>query len=269
MSQALVKKERFGQVIAAQFKQITSVLPATMDQARFCRLSLGLLDKVPKLLQCSPQSFGLAVMALAELGLEPILGQAYVIPYGQQATVQIGYQGMIDLALRSSRVFNIYADVVREGDEFIVTYGTNRSIHHLKIGERDAPLTHAYAVADIGHGRETFEVLHRDDILKRRSVSKTANFNDSPWNEWEEEMWKKTAVRYLYKYLPKSAQMSAAVELDNTSDMGRQAQPAGLKDLDLSGFNESAPWDEAAPEPEPEPKVTKANKGKDKDGGLV
>jgi recombinational DNA repair protein RecT len=58
-------------------------------------------------------------------------------------------------------------------------------------------------------------------------------------------MQKKTAVRALWKMLPKSTQMLAAIELDNSAELGSQVIPV-TAGLDLSEFGDAAPWD--APE---------------------
>ncbi len=216
----------FEGAIAARQRDIKSLLPANMDPAKYCRMAVGLVERNDKLRECSPRSFALAVMACAELGLEPSLGQVYVIPYKETATLQIGYQGMIQIAMNSGLVLSIWADVVREGDIFEETHGTHRGFTHQKTGDKDGKITHAYACAVLrGTTERSFVVLDREDIEKRKAVSKTAGFKDGPWTAWPVEMCKKTAVRALYKMLPKSTAMMAAGRFDDEGAMGKQAQP--------------------------------------------
>lgn len=56
------------------------------------------------------------MMQAAQLGVEPNtpIGQAYLIPYGNQVQFQLGYKGLIDLAYRSGEVQSIQAHEVHE-----------------------------------------------------------------------------------------------------------------------------------------------------------
>jgi len=227
---------QYQDALATRMPQIRSLLPERMDAKRFCRLAMMMVERVPKLQNCTTSSFVLAVMGIAELGLEPTLGMVYVVPYGTKATLQIGYQGMIQLARNSGDVVDIYAETVREGDEFTVLYGTAREISHFKTGPKDAPFTHVYAVAKLRHGDPAFIVLDREDVIKRRAVSKTGGSSDSPWTQWEEEMWKKTAIRSLFKTLPKSTEMQRAAVIDDDGAMGMQTQT-------LEAVPVAKPWD--------------------------
>jgi recombination protein RecT len=268
---------RFGTVLQMHYKQLCSILPEGMDPARFTRTALNLIqkDRTGKLAQCTPSSFALSVMAAAELGLELLLGMAYIIPYRNkkkqnvmEANFQIGYQGMIELARRSGRVHDIWAEVVREGDEFDVLHGTTKTIRHVKTAPEEAPLSHVYACAVLaGSPVITSVVLTRRDVERRKAVSKTATYEDSFWTSWEEEMWKKTAIRALYKLLPKSTKMILAETADNQLEDGEQVRP---QTIDLEGFAASMPapepWDTAPPDPAKVAEEKAAPKGK---GGLV
>ena len=56
--------------------------------------------------------------ATLDLPIEPSLGFAYVIPYGREAQFQIGYKGLIQLAIRSGQVTKLNAGPVYE-NQFI------------------------------------------------------------------------------------------------------------------------------------------------------
>ena len=233
---------QFQGALVQRLPQIEAVLPANMGGKRFCRIATGLVERNPALQNTTPASFALAVLGIAELGLEPTLGMVYVIPYKTTATLQIGYQGMIQLARNSGDVLDIYAEVVREGDEFDVTYGTQRSLTHRKTAPKDAPFTHVYAVAKLRGTDPAFVVLDREDVKKRQKVSKTGGSPSSPWAQWPEEMWRKTTVRALFKMLPKSTEMNRAAIMDDDGAMGRQTQV-----IDVEAKPAPKPWD--GPEP--------------------
>jgi recombination protein RecT len=222
------------QEVLVQYKLlIQAVLKEPSEAGRFCLLAENMLRKNPKLLECNPRSFALAILQMAEFQLEPVMGHCYPVPYKQNVTMQLGYQGMIQLARNSGRIVNIWAEVVREGDDFEYTLGTDRKITHVRKSALGAKLLHAYACATYVNGGLDCVVLSADEVEARRKVSKSASFGDSPWKNWPEEMWKKTAVRALYKYLPKSVQMQLAVNLDDAATLGRPAHPMTAPAADL------------------------------------
>lgn len=60
-------------------------------------------------------SAGLTASSL-NLPLSPTLGFAYVIPYGSKAQFQIGWKGLVQLAIRTGQYQGLGCDVVREGE---------------------------------------------------------------------------------------------------------------------------------------------------------
>ena len=89
------------QVLSDQFKkQLALAVPKHLSPDRMARIAATELRKTPALLNTTPASFLGAVMQSAQLGLEPgsALGQAYLVPYGNQCQLILGYRGMIDLA---------------------------------------------------------------------------------------------------------------------------------------------------------------------------
>ena len=64
--------------------------------------------------KCSPDSvWGAAIKAASlKLPIEPSLGYAYVVPYKQEAQFQLGYKGLIQLAIRTGLYKKIHATSV-------------------------------------------------------------------------------------------------------------------------------------------------------------
>mgnify|MGYP000869107061 FL=1 len=50
--------------------------------------------------------------AVLNLPIEPSLGFAYIVPYKGQAQFQIGYKGLIQLAIRSGQIKNINSGII-------------------------------------------------------------------------------------------------------------------------------------------------------------
>lgn len=213
-------------LLAKMGPEIAKALPKHVSADRMSRIALTALRTNPKLAECSPASFLGAVISAAQLGLEvnTPLGHAYLIPYKRECTLQLGYQGMMELARRSGMVIAIYAYDVREGDTFSYKLGLNPDITHIPSDDaarEDRPITHVYAVAKLKGGEPVFTVLTRAQVEKYRKRSRAAN--DGPWVTDYVAMALKTVIRRLYTWIPKSAEMAMGAALDEAPEHGNQA----------------------------------------------
>jgi recombination protein RecT len=222
------KPKNKGQELALMLEKmapsLARALPKHVSAERMGRIALTALRANPKLANCTPGSFLGAVLSAAQLGLEvnTPLGHAYLIPYKDECTLQIGYQGMMDLARRSGSITAIYAYAVYEGDTFSYSLGLNPTLNHVpsEAPDREAkPLTHVYAVAKLRDGEPVFTVLPKSKVELYRNRSKAAN--DGPWVTDYAAMAMKTAIRRLFTWLPKSAEMSFAQVIDETAESNR------------------------------------------------
>lgn len=215
-------------LLTNNFKAIKSCLPKHLTPERMCRIAVESLQRNPDVLKCTPESLVRCVVEASSLGLEiDSRGLAYIVPYGnknqggrQNATLIIGYKGLMDLAYRSGRVANIYAETVCENDEFEFELGLNPTLRHVPNLEDRGKLAAVYAVARMKDADAVFVVLGKQDVEKVRRASKTGG--SGPWTQWAEEMWKKTAIRRLCKYLPLSPEIARAIAVDEASDAGVQ-----------------------------------------------
>jgi len=208
--------------------EIAKALPKHLDPERMARIALTALRTTPKLNECTLPSFLGSVLTLAQLGLEPNTpnGHAYLIPRKIKGTMtcttMLGYEGLLDLVYRGGKVALVYAHVVHDGDIFDYDLGLERALIHKPTAPEDNELTHVYAVAELKSGHKAFVVLTRDQVLKRKLSAQGAGSASSPWNSHPEEMWKKSAVRALTKYLPRSADMSQAAAFDEAPEYGKK-----------------------------------------------
>ena len=206
---------------------IAVALPKHLTADRMTRIVLTAIRKNPDLARCSQASLASEIMNLSQLGLEPNtpLQHAWLIPRnmkgsGMTCTTIIGYQGYIELAYRSGRVKSIYAHAVHEGDEFDYELGLNKRMHHKPTSAAGAKCTHAYCVAHLDGSDPLFVVLRRSDIEARRA----RGAGGPAWGSDFDAMAMKSAVRALWPFLPKSAEMALATEVD--SDEPRFDAPA-------------------------------------------
>lgn len=91
---------------------------------------LSLVKSTPQLQNCDPKTTISAAMTAATLKLpiNPNLGFAYIVPYKTDATFQIGYKGIIQLAMRTGQYKTINASVVHEGEVEDVDFITGEII---------------------------------------------------------------------------------------------------------------------------------------------
>lgn len=215
------------QVLSDQFKkQLALAVPKHLNADRMARIAATEVRKNKALLNTEPTSFLGSVMQAAQLGLEPgsALGQAYLVPYGNQCQLIIGYKGMIDLARRSGQVLSLNAYAVREGDDFNFQLGLKPDIHHVPRLEADRikkPITYVYAVATLKGGGYQFEVMSRAEVEAVRAKAKSKNI----WNSYFEEMAKKTVIRRLFKYLPVSIEALEITNADAKREAGEKVEP--------------------------------------------
>ena len=210
---------------AEKKNEIARALPRHISSDNFIRTALTTVQKTPALLQCSAASIYSALLEAASLGLQVDgqLGHAYLVPFGDKATMIVGYKGMITMAARSSRPCMIEARAVYEADEFDYGYGLDSWLKHKPVRVsptemREAKetgvdprgeLVAAYAVARYaGGGGTQFHVCEADEIeeAKNRSRAKTG-----PWITDYAPMAMKTAVRRLAKFLALSTEDMAAI----------------------------------------------------------
>lgn len=180
-----------------------------------------------------PESVVAAMMACVHLDLMPNTPQqyAYLIPYnsknGVEIQFQLGYKGLLELAHRTGMVKAIYAELVFEGDEFDVEFGTERRITHkpnLSVDRTDGKLvTNAYMVAVLENGERVFEVMTREQLDKIKDSAK-ASSTDAPWSKWETEMMRKSVVKRGTKLLPSSGKdnrLQFAATIDSWGEAGK------------------------------------------------
>lgn len=234
---------------------LRDALPKNLTAERLLRVVFSQALKNPRILDCSRESILQCVMQCAQLGLEPILGRAYLVPYNiskqvggrwvkvMECQMQPGYVGLIDLARRSGKVKSVFSAVVFENDEFLYRLGSDRRLEHRPIlrGPAGEPYG-AYAYWEMTDGGIHFDFMKIDDIYKRRAKSQAYQYaianptnksaQDCPWIQWPDEMMKKTVVKYTAKMVPASIEFLEVVRMDDATEMGGQYVSPFTESLD-------------------------------------
>jgi recombination protein RecT len=206
--------------------QYQAAMPRGAEAAQLVRDALTAVRMTPKLAECEPASVLGSLMTCAQLGLRPgVLGHAWLLPFwdgktrGNKAQLVIGYQGMIELAMRSGKISSLIARTVYSNDTFDVDYGLADSLVHKPnlFGERGTP-TAFYAVAKFTSGGHAFIVMTVPEMIEYREKNAKARTREGkifgPWVDNFEGMAHKTCIRQLAKYMPKSTELAIAIAAD-------------------------------------------------------
>lgn len=240
----------FADLMKARQSAMAAVAANHLDPERVTRIVLGCVAKTPKLQDCTVQSIVRSVMQSVELGLEPgsALGQAYLVPFGNECTLIIGYRGLLDLMRRTGDVASVTAQAVYDGDEIEVEFGLEEKLRHVPIGEPEPDkLKGAYAVVRFRDGSHQMGYMTRKQIESIRKRSRAGN--SGPWVTDYAEMARKTVLRNVAKWCPMSSEMAKAQAVDVAADTG---DTSGLVEFELP----DAQTIEGDSEPVAEPETT-------------
>lgn len=190
-------------------KQLATALPSYFTPEQFATIVRTSINRNPKLLECTPESFMVALLTAAQMGIAPDGRHGHLIPRwnGQhkcmQVTFQDDYKGLISLVRRATNTADVYAELVCEHDTFELKKGLHRDlVHDIDIRRPRGEIIGAYAVISYKDAQSpSFEFMSREEIerVRERSESWKRDQNRSPWSTDEGEMFKKTVLRRLFK----------------------------------------------------------------------
>lgn len=215
--------------------EISKALPKHLTGERFGRLAMTAIRQTPKLTQCNPASFFGAVLTAAALGLEPnVNGEAYLVPYGKECQLIVGYQGLVKLWWNHPQAKRLSSDVVYSNDNFRYSQGTTQYLEHEPAkGDRGQPVG-VYAIAELSSGAMSFEYLTLDQVAALRGHSRKPDVRDP-------QMWwaRKTAIKQVLKLMPKAVELMDALAVDERPGSMKMAQ--ALRDGDVIPQTEPLP----------------------------
>ena len=165
--------------------------------------------------KAEPQSImnAAVIAATLDLPINPNLGFAYIIPYGNQASFQIGYKGMTQLAMRSGQYKTINVTEVYEGE----IKSENRFTGEYTFGERKSDKIVGYmAYLSLTNGFEKYMYMSREECEKHgKKFSQTYKRGGGLWATDFDSMSKKTVLKMLIsKYGILSIDMQRAQTFD-------------------------------------------------------
>jgi len=267
--QAAEKPKDLRALIESSAKELGKALPAHLGPDRLVRIALTCIRMNPELSRCTPESFLGSLFTLAQRGLEPVAGRAYLLPFNNSRKIGgewksfkevqaiVGYKGLADLFYRHEKAVELAWGVVYKNDDFAYEYGTEAFLRHRPVnGERGHVIAY-WVMATLKGGGKPFAVMSHEDCMEHgRRHSKTydktkQDFNpSSPWFNEPQAMCLKTVLIQLAKLLPLSIELQQAISADETTRDFRH----GIEPLDVMPTNT---WEtEQKTEPKPQPDQT-------------
>ena len=176
--------------------------------------------------------------ATLRLPINKNLGFAYIVPYKSkgkaQPQMQIGYKGLIQLAMRTGEYRYLNADVVYEGE----LKGYDKLTGHLDLsGEKKSDRVAGYfAYLQLLNGFSKAVYWTKEQVIEHaKRFSKAYNSDYSPWKTDFDAMALKTVLRNLItKWGIMSVEMVNAVDRDIEADAQREINEyANSEELDI------------------------------------
>lgn len=246
-------KDRFTEVLNKRAPQFMAAITA--------------VSQMPSLRDAEPRSVIAAAMVSATLDLpvNPTLGQSHIVAYRDQsgqsiAQFQIGFKGLIQLALRSGQYRRMNANAVN--GEVFAGYDM--------VGEPKLDWTKYDPTKEIGGYFCAFELVNGftkvvywskaqvEAHAKRFSKAYQKGFKSSPWFTDFDSMATKTVIKNaLTKWGMLSVEMQKAVVHDQGAQSDVDAEVKFVDGSDSTVENEQMPGDPAPDRPAPKPRAVK------------
>ena len=218
----------------AMQKQLAMILPKHMTPERMVRVAITALTRTPDLANCEQSTFFKCLLDLSAWGLEPDGRRAHLIPFRNnkrgvtECQLIIDYKGLVELLIRTGQVSKIHADIVCKNDSFLYDRGELVE-HKIDFSQPRGEMYAAYALISMKDGSEKCEVMTKEEIDAIRARSRAGR--SGPWVTDYHEMAKKTVFRRATKWVPLSAEIRDAIEVDDE----QFASPGPMRVIDAEG----------------------------------
>lgn len=284
---AIGAKKPFSQIIAMPSYQtmLANAIQDTNRRQRFITTVISAVNATPALKNCTPDSIITSALQMESLGLPYGMGDAYIIPYGDKATFQIGARGYITLAMRSGAYQDIDTIEIREGEFKGRDKRSGKPMFEFIEDEdvrEDLPIIGYLAHFTLLNGFQAQEYFSKYKMLKWANrysqafdielynryvvyqetgeglTDKELRLCSAPWYETFDEMAFKTVLkRLLSKKGILSVELVEAFKKDKSD-----GTTDGTLEMNFVGQEEEQPVAETAEEPKVEEKEQTSRKGR-------
>lgn len=232
-------------------------MPTGFNKTRFLQNCMTVLQDTKDIDKCDPISVARTMLKGAFLGLDFFNKECYAITYGGTVQFQTDYKGEKKLAKKYSvrPVKDIYAKLVRQGDEFIEEIKDGQqTIQFRPQPFNNGEILGAFAVALFEDGGMVYEVMSAEEIEEtRKNYSKQPN--GQAWAKSKGEMYKKTVMRRLCKNIEldfDTIEQAQAFEDSSDFEFNKEHKPAQQSPLNANATVIEAEYEEMTNEAEQE-----------------
>lgn len=213
------------------------------NSSSFAGSLIDLYTSEKTLQECDPKLVVMQAMKAAVLKLPVVknLGYAWIVAYKGVPQFQIGYKGLIQLAIRTAQYRTLNADVVYEGEYRNANKLTGEfDLNGLASSDK---VIGFFAHFELKNGFSKTFYMTKDKVdAHARKYSKSYNSNNSPWKSEFDAMAIKTVLSILLRkwgYL--SIEMIDAMNDDEANDATTRVQ----NEINRNANTENIGFDEA------------------------
>lgn len=254
------KSQRIREALTEKRESIFASAKPGVDPEQYTEALIQQIGMTPKLAECTITSLAYTLRDSATLGLVTgsVLGFGYAIPrFNKQSRVmeasfQVGYLGLQNLAYESPLIAGVATDTVFDGDEITVTNGTQPEVkHEINCKSRGNAIGY-YAVIWLVSG----PALIRYFTIQQIEAHRSKYSDDGPaWRSSFDTMARKIALTAAFKHAPLHAVAREVLQreehaIPENAESFPSGTEASASDLDaaLLALDE----DGEAPAPSPE-----------------
>jgi recombination protein RecT len=243
----LIKRSDFDKVATAMQEAGFSIERVKQEVS----FAIQIINASPQLQKCSQGSLQQAVLNISNIGLtlNTAAKEAYLIPRwnsvtkNTEATLMPSYIGLVKLLTNTGSVKSMVCQLVHENDFFELDLANNTSpvIHKPQLSSsKKGSIIGVYALATLSDGTRQVEFMDTDEVNQIRDRSETykafteQKIKSCTWVSDYGEMARKTVIKRIYKYLPRTEQMQyvdRAVEADNQDFIATDQQVNFIESL--------------------------------------
>ena len=225
---------------AGVMAKLNSVLGNDKKAAAFASSVISVANGNSLLRNANPMTvLGSAMVAATlDLSVVPTLGMAYIVPYKGQASFQLGWKGLVELAMRSGQYKNIIVESVHEGElvkknKFTGDYEFNEDA---KTSDKVIGYMANFQLTN-GFSKTIYWTIDEVKAHATKFSQAYRGGRNTPWITDFDAMAKKTVLKALLsKFGPKSLQMQQAVVFDQAS-VKPKTDENGEMDLNIDAFD--------------------------------
>jgi recombination protein RecT len=233
VSQTNIKK-RFEEILGAKAPGfISSILSA--------------VNTNPKLKEADPKTTlaAAAVAATLDLPINPSLGFAHLVPYGNRTQFQIGWRGLVQLALRTGQYKNMNVAELYEGE--LVSWNRVTGEIEIDFSKKSSETVIGYvAFFKLINGFEKYTYMTYEEVVRHgRRYSKSYENPNGRWKQDFNSMALKTVLKLLLsKWGILSVEMQQAITKDQAVLIEDEAGQEKVEYPDSSSSTETTTTEE-------------------------